>query len=322
MPSRLTLFLLVLCNYSFAQITGIRSPTKFDRFIDSKKVQWAAYANDILFFDKYNLSDELYKRFQRDEIKISNPINRDSLMTGNKIIYINKKELETRSYPPGLSVEHLQKPTNRVDSNSSENIEVQQILYVKNGKLYSYIPWVTTRISVYTSNDRFLGTTEYFSSGINPAYNSKISKRDKAVPIKTTGRKIMVDHFPRTDMLKQFYGINMLEAIWNSLISDKNELIDLRIGQKISLKNANELIFNSSVQVPVYDSVGNIASTKNHSEPMSAALFPQLELMQDWYYSPKKNTIVSNITGLTLFVRNKNLPADGELIPAIKITFK
>jgi hypothetical protein len=310
---RLTAFLLILTNCSFAQTEGLPSPTKFDKFIDLSKVTWAAYVNDTLSFDNYNLSDELYKRFQKDEIKISDPLSRDSLMAGNKIIYLTKKDLELKSFAPGNYGNS--KPTNRVDSNSGL-LGVEQILYIVDGKLYSYIPWVSPRISVYTSRDQFIGTSEYFSSGINAKYNFKPSKRDDIKFIKSTKRKIVIDSIPRADMLKQLYGINMLEALWNDMMNDKNEIIDVGNGQKTSLKN---LKYNlpTSMSIPIYDSLGNVMGTRNNNVPATPLLFQQIEITQSWFYDHTKNVVLNYIPDATLYVRR-----NGELVPYIKIIFK
>ena len=315
MPIKLTLLFLLLCNYSFSQMEGFRSPTKFDKFINLEKIQWAAYAKDAISFDKYNLSDELYKRFQRGEIKITGPLSRDSLMAGNRIIYLDNKELEQKSFAPGSDANS--KPTNRVDSNSSKLINVEQIFYVANGKLYSYVPWVSPRISVYTSRDWFIGTTEYFSSGINPKYNFKSSKRDKLIFITSTKRKILIDSLPRRDMLKQLYGINMLDAIWKGVVNGQNEIINLSTGQKTSFYNLKFYDFTGTVDVPVYDSMGNITGHKTEGVPVKAAQLDQVEITQNWFYNYTKNMVVNSIPDITLFIRNYY----GERIPFIKIIF-
>lgn len=132
---RLTAFFLLITHSLFGQADGLRYPTPFDKFIQLSKISWASYVNDTIWFDQLNLTDILLYRFQKGEIKISYPISRDSLMEGNKITYLSKSALEQRSYPPG----HAGKATNRVDGNSAF-INVEQILYVAHGKLYSYIP--------------------------------------------------------------------------------------------------------------------------------------------------------------------------------------
>ena len=322
MLCRLTVLLLISIS-SFAQISGTRSPIKFDKFINDKKIQWAAYTNNTLPLDKYNLTDELYKRFQDGKIKISLPISRDSLMQGREIIFLNKTDLEKLSYPPGItpSEYNLQKSTNRVDSNSAL-LNIEEILYVANGKLHSYIPWVSPKISVYTSRDLFIGTAEYFSSCINTKYNFSASKKDKLIFIATTKKKILIDSIPHTEMLKQLYGINILEAIWDDLMNDKNEIVDINSSQTISLKNVKEYSFPNLIRIPVYDSSGVILGTKNYSEPISSSFFRQIEVTQNWYYDLNKNIVTDTISEIKLYVKSKYMQDNGELKPLLKITFK
>jgi hypothetical protein len=319
MPFKLTFFFLILSNYSFSQVEVLRSPTKFDKFITHDKIQWAAYANDVISFEKFNLSDELYKRFQKGDIKISEPVSRESLMAGNKIIYLNKKELELKSFAPGSDINS--KPTNRVDSNSSL-LNVTQILYVANGKLHSYVPWVSPLISIYTSQNLFIGTSEYFSSCINNKYNFKSSKRDKVIYLTTTKRKIVIDSLPRTDMLKQFYGINMLEAFWKDLMNEKNEFTNFKNNKKVSQEELKRYNYPNNISIPVYDAEGRILEYQSYSEPISPALFQQIEISQAWYYNQTKNIVLNTITGITLLLKNKEIPYNEELQRGLKITFK
>jgi hypothetical protein len=318
MPFKLTFFFLLLCNYTFSQVEVLRSPTKFDKFIIHDKIQWAAYANDIISFEKFNLSEELYKRFQKGDIKISEPVSRESLMAGNKIVYLNRKELELKSFAPGSDLNS--KPTNRVDSNSSQ-LNVTQILYVANGKLHSYVPWVSPLISIYTSQNMFIGTSEYFSTCINNKYNFKSSKRDKVIYLTTTKRKIVIDSLPRKDMLKQFYGINMLEAIWKDLMDDKNEFTNFRNNEKVSSEELKRYHYPSTVSIPVYDAEGRISGYQSYSEPISPALFQQVEIGQAWYYNQTKNILLNTITDITLLLKNNEIPYNEEQ-RGLKITFK
>ncbi len=318
----LTVFLFI-SGASFAQITSPRSSTKFDKFIKLQKIQWAAYTNNTLNLDTYNLNDDLYKRFQNSEINISLPLSRDSLMAGNSIFFLNKTDLAKLSYAPGLSpsTNEQLKPTNRVDSNSAL-LNVEEILYVTNGKLHSYIPWISPKISVYTSRNHFIGTAEYFSSCINTKYNFAPSKRDKLIFINSTKKKIVPDGVPQLDMLKQLYGINILEAIWDDILNEKNEIRDLINDKIISLKDLNPFFYTNSIIIPLYDSLGMITGTRSYQKPISPSLFPKIEILQDWYYDKTKNIVVNVITAITLFVSNNNLPANNELVPAIKIIFK
>jgi hypothetical protein len=107
-------------------------------------------------------------------------------------------------------------------------------------------------------------------------------------------------------MLKEVYGRNMIEAMWNEIMNDKNEFIDIKSGQKTSAKGLRKYTFPSSITIPVYDSLGNIMGTKNYNEPLSPYLFQQIEITQNWFYNYSKNIVINNIPDITLFLRSKN----------------
>lgn len=303
------LFLALSCLVYKTQAQN--DPTVFDKFIKKRNIVWASYANDTLSFNNFNLSNELFKRYENAKHKITRPLNRDSLMAGKKVTYIHKNELEQTSFPNG-----------KIDSISSKKINIEQIFYVVNGKLYSYVPWVSPRISVYTSRDLFLGTSEYFSSCINYNYKFKPSKKDDQIFITTTKRKFLLDSFPRADRLKELYGVSMLDAIWKDLINNKNEIINVNSGQKIPVENLQKYFFANTVTIPLYDSLGNVFASQAYNEPISPSLFQQIEITQNWFYDYTKNIVTSNITDVTLFVRSKIYRDNNNLIPAIKIIFK
>lgn len=306
-----SILFFALSHLFFSQIQAQHNPTVFDKFIKKPKIIWASYANDTLNLDGYNLSDKLINGFKNRKLKISFPLNRDSLLKYKKISYINKNDFEQRTFPNG-----------RIDSISAKKINVEEIFYVTNGKLYSYVPWVSPKISVYTSQDQFLGFSELFSSSINYNYKFTSSKRDKTIFITTTKRRFAVDNFPRADRLKELYGVSMLEAIWSDLMNDKNEIIEMNSGQKIFFKNLQNYHFSDIVNVPIYDSLGQVTGTRKYSQAITPSLFPQIEITQNWFYDQTKNIVTNNISDITLFIRSEYYLTKVKLLPLLKITFK
>ena len=117
-------------------------------------------------------------------------------------------------------------------------------------------------------------------------------------------------------MLKQLYGITLLEALWNDIMNDKNEIIDIGSGQKTSLKNLSYNL-NGPISIPIYDSLGNVMGSKYYNVPVTPSIFQQIEITQTWFYDHTKNVVLNYIPDATLFVRRND-----ELMPYIKIIFK
>ena len=182
---KIAILLLVISNKLFGQF----SPVKF---IDLPVIKWAACYNDNLVPEKYNLGECLLERLKKNEIKVSRPIYSDpqiaKYFAHKKIEYINIKQLEDF---------HPVKGNNRYDSLSHNKLEIEQILYITNGKIYSYVVWVSPKISLYTSTNVFIGVTDDFSAAFNFNYNFKSSPSDRIISLGTTDTKISLDSFPR-----------------------------------------------------------------------------------------------------------------------------
>ena len=84
--------LLLVSNASFAQLPTQQKATQFDKFINKPEIEWAAYINDTIRFQKINLNNLLFSRLVKNEIKISLPVGSGS-HEANQIRYLNKKVL-------------------------------------------------------------------------------------------------------------------------------------------------------------------------------------------------------------------------------------
>jgi hypothetical protein len=319
MHVRLFIFSIIISTHLTAQTDQLRPATDFDSFVQLPSIEWAAYINDTIWFDKTDMTDQLKKRFEKGEIKLALPITRDELMEGNRITWLDRSGLQKRSFPPGTIIEKDQKPLNRVDENSSF-MHVQQVFYIANGKIRSYIPWISPKMSVYTMSNKLIGTTDYFTASFNKKYDLVPAKNDKLIFIKQTGKKIGADSISKYDMLKQLYGRNLMEALWPVILNKKNEIIDLGSGKKVS-PNDIHLSFLQPVSVPIYDSTGNLIGTKNAVEVFAPSAFQQIEIRQNWYYDVSKNAVVNTIPEIILYRMDFFHESRG-LEPVIKIIIK
>jgi hypothetical protein len=165
-----------------------------------------------------------------------------------------------------------------------------------------------------------IGTTDYFTSALNKKYDLAPAKNDKLIFIKQTGRKISADSISKYDMLKQLYGRNLMEALWQVILNKKNDIIDLGSGKKVSPDDIH-LSFLQPVAVPIYDSVGNIVGNRNAVEVFAPSAFQQVEIRQNWYYDQSKNAVINTIPEIILY-RMDFFREGRELQPVIKIIIK
>ena len=314
---KLTAVLLFTCMMSTAQMTRIRSLNRFDKFTEQKKIEWAAYVTDTIHPAAYATTGTLLNRFQNGEIRIYAPFTREGLMAGDAIQQLNKTELEQRSFAPGMTT-----ATNRVNNNPELIIEAEEIFYIERGNLRSYVPWVTAKKSVYTSGGIFIGTSNYISAGINYKHDLSTSRRRNLIFIGSKKRRFSIDSIPKADMLKETFGMNFVETIWNDISRSGNEVIDVRNGQNIVVKNLYDVVFPSPISIPLYDSSGVITRYENVNEPASPLLFKKVEIDENWYYDAIKNCFLNNITAITLFWRSQWPGTDKDWKPTIKIIFK
>jgi hypothetical protein len=94
-----SIFFLALSCF-FYQTHAQHDPTVFDKFVKKPNIVWAAYANDTLDLNGYNLSSELVNGFKNKKIKISFPLNRDSVMRDKKIFYIAGSIMQQKMWSP------------------------------------------------------------------------------------------------------------------------------------------------------------------------------------------------------------------------------
>jgi len=188
---------LLFSQFSFAQYKP--NPTNFDSFIIRPNVEWAAYANDYVCFEKNNLGKLLFTRFVKNEIKVSLPeygiadmISKDSL--DQIVLYpLHHNMPSYDSLGNAIYPEVKMKPF-EIDTTNFASITSTQILYIENGILKSYVPWVTpSMVKIKTQANIFLGYSEYFSSCYNYDFNYQPGEKNEIVYLGETNRKLILN---------------------------------------------------------------------------------------------------------------------------------
>lgn len=299
--------------YAPAQfVEQTKEPTQFDRFITKDRVDWAAYITDTIRFPLVNFSELLRKRFESGEIRVSLPVTSRS-NTANNIQYPGKEKV-LAALPPDVYF----------DSLSNDLLEVVQILYSSNGKLYAYIPWVSPKYAVVTPGGIRLGFADYFSTAFNFKYNSALSAKSKSVALGQTRQKIAVDSIPSSKMLKSLYGKNIIESMWPGLSDETVDIFSIAGNRKLLMKDLNMALIQPPVSIPVFDSTGNQTGFEAVPQPqIKPNSFSHLELAEDWFYDPKKNLLFARIPFIILYARTYDTEGEAsEPMPLLKLLFK
>jgi hypothetical protein len=324
---KLTTLLLLLSNSIFGQ----QKATPFDKFISKPAVEWAAYISDTVRFKKLNLNSILFTRLAKNEIRASLPVSSGTSET-QQIRFLKKKDIDAVKFR-GNEVAVFDESGNMtatenslppLDTASLTLTDVTQILYIENGQVKTYIPWVSTMLPVITSLGVYLGEGDYFSTCFNYKYNYQAPKQDKITRFGNTRRKISLDSFEVRKKLKELYGRNLIQSLWPYIINDKFKIFDCTTNQRVKAAELDAaLITGARLPVPVYDSTGMQVATKTIQEALSPDGFTSVVLAEDWYYNHTGNIVFTVIREVYLYAKKWNgYEVSSQAEPILKLVFQ
>jgi hypothetical protein len=217
------------------------------------------------------------------------------------------------------------RPIPKKDTSNFKITEVTQILFIENGTLKSYIPFVTPTLPVFMSTGKYIGERFYFTSCYNYKYNYKPRKRNKPIFLLQTRKMIKLDVAEPGDKLKEMYGRNLLETLWPYVLKNEIEAFSINGNRKLKQEELNVTLASEWPSIaPIYDStsVSTILEFKVIANAIDSKRFTDAEMVQDWYYDHKKNKIISNIKEIVLYLSKFNKTEEKETVPVIKLVFK
>jgi hypothetical protein len=327
MINKLIAFLLLTGNISFGQYRP--QPTQFDKFVNSRKIDWAAYASDTIHFTQADLNNMLLNRLNKKEIKASLPV--ESRTNGaNQISYTTTNSIDNAFYGDNTDfvmdslgiVVKQKRAIPKKDSSNFRITEVTQILYIENGKLKTYIPFVTPSLPVFMSTGNYIGERFYFTSCFNYIYNSKPGEISKLIFLTQTKKMMNLSTPSRVDQLKEVYGKNLLETLWPQVL--KNEIKAFSVDGNRKLKPEDltmNLTYEEPKIAPIYNSNGAVVKYSVNEDPIDPKRFTDVQLVQDWYYDYKNNKIYSYIKEMVLYLIKFNKIKEKDAAPVLKIVF-
>jgi hypothetical protein len=307
----------------------------YHSFVESSSVKWAAYANDTFRFTSLNLN--LYLRNQLLKNKIEARLTADDNISQIKVT-IDSVEQRISSNRFIRNVDDAGKITeeavvvtkqlyNSTFFNSFTNnlVDVQQVIYIKDGRLQSHIAWVSPMYDVVTTMGTPLGISNAFNTAFNTKTVFKPRWKKKAISLGTTYKKHLLNPAAADlPLLKPLYGHNLLQALWPSIDQSHFTFQQPTTGNALHKEDLTMFLLDSNrTTIPIYDNEGYIRSyqmvdLKNIPLPLTNIPFVVLE--QEWFYHQKKNKLYSTILSIECWGTTNVPPQVGEVaVPFLKI---
>lgn len=285
----------------------------YTNFIEKSSVKWAAYAHDTFRFSKLNLNLYLRDQLTNNKIEV-----RLTDYDNNTEIRVSKDSVRERIAPSKifrivenngkLSEEEL--VTNDQLYNSTyfneftqDLVNVQQVIYLEDGRLQSHIPWVSPMYNVVTIMGTQLGMSNAFETAFNKDQHIKNRWKRKAIYLGNTRKKFELNTFNAgLPLLKPMYGNNLLQAIWPNLNNNNFQLINPSTNTVLALKDVSMYLLDSTnIDVPVYDENGEIAYYQKNdlrNNPIQLDSIPFVIVEQEWFYLPAQHKLYNHILSI------------------------
>ncbi len=326
-------FFLLQSSNIFAQNYYTIDKTPFNKFVEEKEIEWAIYRNDSLLIDNPDLRDLLIQKAKTKKIKVFHAIEAGNVAE-NKIQYFLDKDYSNIGFDNTLQEPYTNDEGElTITLNKKRKLDllepkgelwVTQILFVKNGLLYSTINRVSPRLNVVSTGGIILGKSEYFSTALNNNYTTHFSKKDKIIYLKQTSTELFVDSIKKDNKLKEIYGHNLIETLWPYIESDKIKCYTVPENKAATINEIeyNNLLNLQTILIPMYDSIGMLAGTKLLRTEIKAAIFDKISISQEWYYNETKNIVFCKIPfAIITVMKNYISEGDDKSLRQIKLVF-
>lgn len=326
----LLLFLIIYSNNSAAQIENAPGKTVLNSFVEKTSVEWAAYANDTSTLPAF--AAELLSKFVAGKIKGMVPAEQGTAAE-NKPKWLTPKDLEKLLVPADSVIIHDENGVDRVavmNHDPAKELltafqksvtEFYQTLYIENGKLRSYISRVSPKTEVYTSTGLYLGRRESVSFCMNTKYNAVAGKNDQLVSLGKFTKTIYADSLSSYDMLKVLYGKNLIATLWSGIFAGKIAVFlpDGKDRITPAQLSAGEYGGADKVNIPVYDSLGNLSGSQFISSELNTRSFERADITEELWYDATRNIVICRIPELMLY--KKDYAISEGLVPAFRLVF-
>lgn len=314
----LLLFFLIQSSSVFAQNYDEGQKTEQNKFVVEKDIEWAIYKNDSLFTDEPDLRKMLIDKAIAKKIKIFYPRLEGSI-SENNIEFIDTSNYEFVEYGYGGcvlpafdeqgNIISLPKPRTKLDFTELKGeLGLSQILYIKDGILYSHINRISPQINICTAQGICFGKGNHFSTALNSKLNNFNSAEDSIIFIKKTTTQFFIDSINKYNKLKEMFGQNIIETLWPYIKSNALKLFTLKDDKQVTLAQIEtENILNLETRKATeYNQKKKKYIFKLISIEITPSLFNKITLTQEWYYNETKNIVFCKIPDAILSIPKLN----------------
>lgn len=195
---------------------------------------------------------------------------------------------------------------NYILKDSLKTINFHEIFYLNNYSLSCQIISAAPSTNYATSAGISLGMQDIFYCCKSSKNSLTITNSKDLIHLKRIDRNLNFDSIESSKLVKQTYGLNLVQSIWTGASQGNIKLLDTKTNKIIPSNNVLNYSYLDSVQVPVYDSTGSIVG---HTKQPGQAVFPyklinSIQFVQDFYYDTKRNVFLTTISNCFLFVKN------------------
>jgi len=304
-----TSLLIALTVFSFGQLpyVGPGQPFVFpnvtNHFIDSGSISWALDTEEA-----YSFADS--KKVENEDIfvhliskTISGKLEAYYLMLTGFEGYENNAYSAYDKYPNRYLTKNALK---FALTDSLKTIKFHEIFYLDNFRLNCQIVSAAPMTNHAASSGVSLGMQNIFYCCKNIKETIQITKNKDLVHFKKIERILNIDSIENSKIVKQTYGLNLIQSIWSGASQGFIKLLDTKTNRVIPIKDVMNYSHLDSVQVQVFDSTGSVVE---HIMKAGQAVFPYkltntIQFTQDFYYDTKQNVFISTISDCFLFIKN------------------
>jgi hypothetical protein len=273
-----------------------------NQFLNSRNVNWAMDTEESFSFsgttkvENLNIFNYLITKALAGKLKAYTLRNKG--FEG----FENSTYSESDKFP---YIDLTKDQINFILTDSLKTIKFHEIFYLNNYSLSCQIISAAPSTNYATASGISLEMQDIFYCCKSSKSLLTNTNNKDIIHLNKIDRNLNFDSIENSKLVKQTYGLNIVQSIWTGASLGYIKLLDTKTNKVISANNVLNYSILDSVQVPFYDSTGSIIG---HTKQPGDATFPyklvnSIQFVQDFYYDTRRNVFFSTISNCYLFVK-------------------